>query len=151
MWLTRWLPPAEYGAFAVTSRFPVGLGYYGALLIEPMMVYGLGKYLRVSQTYLGVLLRWHVMFTLVAGASIVGLSPLAGAIYSPSVGHALIALGCSLTVLLLPWLTRRFFTSRSGPARRRLRRRFTASRFSPPFCGSPTSVACPRSAGFWQS
>ena len=42
--LARWLPPEEYGAFAVAmSVFYLLAGFHTAVLTEPMMVFGAGK------------------------------------------------------------------------------------------------------------
>ncbi|MDR7400087.1 MAG: hypothetical protein QN144_12370, partial [Armatimonadota bacterium] len=43
--LARWLSPAEYGAFAVAlSIFYLLAGFHSAVLTEPMMVFGAGRY-----------------------------------------------------------------------------------------------------------
>jgi len=43
--LARWLPPEDYGAFAVAlSIYYLLLNLHTAVLTEPMMVFGAGKY-----------------------------------------------------------------------------------------------------------
>ena len=58
--LARWLTPAEYGAFALAYSVFVLLGvFHIAILIEPMLVFGPGRYRERFPEYLGILLRGH--------------------------------------------------------------------------------------------
>src|SRR5439155_722855 len=52
--LARWLSPGEYGAFAVglAAVFFVGT-FHSALLTEPMLVFGPGKYADRAGAYVG--------------------------------------------------------------------------------------------------
>src|SRR5436305_9896544 len=64
--LARWLAPAEYGAFSLAySVFLLFAVVHTALFIEPLMVFGSGKYQRMFSNYVSVLLRahWTVMAT----------------------------------------------------------------------------------------
>lgn len=105
--LARWLAPAEYGAFAVAySVFLLAAAVHSALLIEPMMVFGSGKYLKTRHSYLGIVLRGHWLLTVPVGLILFGVGFLVGRLNSQPVGHALCALGVALPLILLAWLTR---------------------------------------------
>ena len=55
--LARWLAPEEYGAFAVAySIFLLLAAFHTAVLTEPMMIFGAGKYVDKFPKYLGILL-----------------------------------------------------------------------------------------------
>lgn len=108
--LARWLPPAEYGAFALAhSVFLLVAAVHGALLLEPMAVFGSGKYLAMRRSYLGILLRGHWALVVPAGIILVGAAAVAGWFGSPVVSRPLYALGAVLPLLLLTWITRRAF------------------------------------------
>ena len=58
--LARLLLPAEYGAFAVAfSVFLFVASLHSALLTDPMLVYGVGKYARQFRAYFDLLLQAH--------------------------------------------------------------------------------------------
>jgi O-antigen/teichoic acid export membrane protein len=107
--LARWMPPAEYGAFAVAFAGYLFLTlFHNALLLEPLSVIGparhvarLGEYFRAQMRVHGVLV-WPLSGTTLVAALI--FARLAA--HSPLVG-ALIGGGLSLPLLLLLWLTRR--------------------------------------------
>lgn len=108
--LARWLLPAEYGAFAVAySVFLLINSVHSALLVEPMMVFGSGRYLKKRKSYLGVVLRGHWLLTVPAGLLLLGAGLLVGRLYSQSVERAVCAMGLALPLILLAWLTRRAF------------------------------------------
>ena len=106
--LARWLAPEEYGAFAVAlSVFYFLAGFHTAVLTEPMMVFGAGKYREHFRKYLGLLLYGHlglsILFTLLLGSAGLVLY-LWG---SRAIAQALVGLALALPFLLLLWLTRR--------------------------------------------
>jgi O-antigen/teichoic acid export membrane protein len=104
--LARWLPPFEFGAFTIAYAVFLLFGaVHTALLTEPLMVFGSGKYKELFDAYLRVLVRAHLTVTIVAGVILVmvSVSTLAGA----TVSRALLYLGVCAPVLLLSWLVRR--------------------------------------------
>lgn len=116
--LARWLLPADYGAFAVAySVFILASGLHSALLIEPMIIFGSGKYFKSRKTYVGAVLRGHWVLTVLTGALIFGIGSLVARLYSPTVGEALCVLGIVLPLMLFAWLTRRAFYIELQPGR----------------------------------
>jgi len=102
--LARWLPPAEYGAFAVTfAAFLFLTGFQNALVLEPMLVLGPANHSHRLRTYLGALLWGQLMVSILAG--IIGIGA-AAAVRGP-LGEPLIAMGLSLPATLLFWFVRR--------------------------------------------
>ncbi|MGD9245552.1 MAG: oligosaccharide flippase family protein [Desulfobacterales bacterium] len=106
--LARWLTTTEYGAFAVAYTIFLLLGtFHTALITEPMLVFGSGKYKDCFFQYLRVLLRGHWMFT-----SIVGLIFAAAALVFALTSHnpltpALFGLTIAGPFILFQWLMRR--------------------------------------------
>ncbi|MFZ1205988.1 MAG: hypothetical protein WAN97_16875 [Candidatus Acidiferrales bacterium] len=116
--LARWLDPEDYGAFAVAyAVFLLAAAVHTALLIEPMIVFGSGRYLGNRRSYLGIVLRGHWLLTVPSGLVLLGVGFAVRRWYSPPVGHALSALGVALPLILLTWLTRRAFYIELQPGR----------------------------------
>jgi len=106
--LARWLAPTDYGAFSVAYTIFLLLGtFHTAILTEPMLVFGPGKYKERLGAYLAVLLRGHWLFGVLVGIlfAVTGLalwrfghSPLTPAIFGLAVASPFI---------LFQWLMRR--------------------------------------------
>ena len=74
IFLARWLEPAQYGAFATAYSIFLLLGtFHTAILTEPMLVFGSGKYSRRFHEYLGFLLYGHAGLTLPVGMLLAGV------------------------------------------------------------------------------
>jgi O-antigen/teichoic acid export membrane protein len=115
--LARWLTPSEYGAFAVAFSVFLLLGlFHTAILTEPMMVFGPGKYREGIPRYLGILLRGHFALMLPAAALLAVAAFLLGRLYSPAVERAFLGLALATPFILLLWLVRRAFYVRLQPA-----------------------------------
>ena len=76
--MARWLAPRDYGAFTLAYSVFLLLGtVHSALLVEPMMVFGAGKYREKFPDYLSLLMRGHWLITaaasLLLGAIATGL------------------------------------------------------------------------------
>lgn len=105
--LIRWLLPEEYGAFlAAYSVLLLAMGFHSALIVEPMLVFGAGKYGPHFRPYLSSLLRSHWVLSLVAGGATVAASPII-ALFRSDLGQIFTALGVSLPLILLLLLARR--------------------------------------------
>lgn len=106
--LARWLAPKDYGAFAVAFSIFLVLGsFHTALVSEPMLVFGQGRYRGRHTQYLGVLLSAH-WGLVVLGSLILGAS---GAVVwrfgSPALASALLGFAIAGPFILLLWFMRR--------------------------------------------
>ena len=105
--LARWLAPEEYGAFAVAlSIYYLLMGFHTAVLTEPMMVFGAGKYREHFRDYLGMLLYGHGVVSAVIALGLGGAALFFLHRGSP-LGKALLGLAVTSPLLLLLWLMRR--------------------------------------------
>lgn len=106
--LARWLAPVQYGAFSTSYAVFLLFGtLHGALIVEPMLVFGSGKYEARRASYLEVLLEGHWLFTGSAGAVLMIAGVALMAFDSTMLGKAVIAVGLFSPLILLQWLTRR--------------------------------------------
>jgi O-antigen/teichoic acid export membrane protein/SAM-dependent methyltransferase len=106
--LARWLVPAEYGTFAIAYSALLLIGaFHAAVFIEPMLVFGSGRYAGWLAGYLRILVRGNYVLTIagsclliVAGAGVwlLGSRPLA---------HALFGLAAAVPFTLFMWLAKR--------------------------------------------
>ncbi|MDR7404951.1 MAG: O-antigen and teichoic acid-like export protein, partial [Armatimonadota bacterium] len=106
--LARWLSPAEYGAFAVAlSIFYLLAGFHSAVLTEPMMVFGAGRYREHFREYLGMLLYGHWGISAIVALAL-GIAAFVFARYgSPAIANGLAGLAVASPFLLFIWLVRR--------------------------------------------
>ncbi len=106
--LARWLAPEAYGAFAVAlSIYYLLLNFHNALLTEPMMVFGAGKYRDGFRQYLGILFFGHWGLS-VGIAFILGIVALVmKQLGSLPMAQALAGLALASPFLLLLCLARR--------------------------------------------
>jgi len=109
--LARWLTPVEYGAFALAySVFVLLASVHSATFVEPMLVFGAGKYGERLDEYLGILIRGHFLLMvpvslLMAAAAFVIIRWSSSA----TVGHAFLTLAFAIPFILLLWMLRRAF------------------------------------------
>ncbi len=106
--LARWLAPEAFGAF--TTAFVVFLvcgTLHAGLLVEPMLVFGAGRFERRRRAYLRLLVLGHAGFAAGVG-SVFGLGALAAlALGRPFVASVVGALGVAQGGILLLWMARR--------------------------------------------
>lgn len=105
--LARSLGPAEYGAYAVAYAAFVLLGtFHTALLAEPMLVFGTGKYHQRLPAYFQSLLFHHWILSALIAACLA----IAGGLFlfadEESLARALLALAVASPLVLLQWLLR---------------------------------------------
>lgn len=106
--LARWLMLEEYGAFSVAlSIYYLLLNFHTAVLTEPMMVFGAGKYREQFRKYLGMVLlgHWGLSAFLSFGLGMVGFVSL----YKGWINlfQALIGLSIAFPFFALQWISRR--------------------------------------------
>lgn len=114
--LARWLTPLEYGAFGLAFAVFLLVGaVHQAALLEPMLVFGPGKYRERLSEYLGALIYGH--FALVAVGSLALLAAgLAFALWgSPEIATVMLALAITEPFILLLWTMRRACYARVEP------------------------------------
>jgi len=108
--LARWFTSAEYGTFALAySVFVLFASLHSALLVEPMLVFGAGRYSKRLDEYLGILIRGHFVLMLPVTLCTVAAAILIGRWSSTSVAHAFLALAFAIPFILILWLIRRAF------------------------------------------
>lgn len=108
--LARWLPPEQYGAFAVAySAFLLLGSFHTAVLTEPLLVFGAGKYANHIQKYLGLLLYAHVGLALVVSLFLAMAALIFWQLGSATLAQALSGLAFASPFVLLLWLVRRAF------------------------------------------
>lgn len=107
--LARWLNPQEYGAFAVAFTIFLLLGnVHAGLLIEPMLVFGKGKYQHCQKGYLEILQYGHWIFA--AAGSLLFMASGSAVWYGGMELLAMSLWGFALAgpFILFLWLMRRF-------------------------------------------
>ena len=114
--LARWLAPQEYGAFGAAFAIYLFVGnLHQATLIEPMLVFGPGRYRERLPQYLGALVYGHVGFAALASLALL-VGGLGFALYGMhSLSTALVALALAGPFILLLWLMRRACYARLEP------------------------------------
>ena len=106
--LARWLTPEEFGAFTVAFVvFLLAGTVHGGLLIEPMLVFGSGRFEGRTSAYLRALLRAHAAFAAVAGAALAAVGAVAWAVWGPALGALFLTLAVVQGAVLMQWLLRR--------------------------------------------
>jgi len=104
--LARWLPPAEYGTYAlVFSYFLLLAGFQSAIVVEPMNVLGPSRYRTRLRSYLATVVRANLVVT--SGLALVCLL-LARAV-KPMWGissEVLLGLAVLIPTMLLLWSCR---------------------------------------------
>lgn len=108
--LARWMEPDEYGAYVVAyTWFLLLLNFYDALLIEPMSLYGAGKYKDKLNGYLGMMYMGHLGITGVI-ALLLAIGAVGAFIFdSELMGMALLGTAIAAPLILLRWLCRQPF------------------------------------------
>ncbi|CAN5808070.1 hypothetical protein BH23ACT11_BH23ACT11_01170 [soil metagenome] len=106
--LARWLTPQEYGTFAVAyAAFWLFIVLHSALLTEPMLVFGSGRYKNRLSEYLGVLLYGNLAFAAL-GSFLLLLAGLGlGLSRQPALSAALLGLALAGPFIFFQWLMRR--------------------------------------------
>jgi O-antigen/teichoic acid export membrane protein len=108
--LARWLEPHQYGAFAIAySVFLLLATLHTAVLTEPMLVFGAGRYGDRFPTYIGLLIYGHWVVSGVIALILALTAVILWRMASMDLAPALAALAIASPLMLLLWLVRRVF------------------------------------------
>lgn len=114
--LARWLTPVQYGAYAVAfSIFLLLTTFHTALFIEPMLVFGAGKYNNNFQRYLAILLYGNIIAVIPFSIILVVISLFLGKYHSIEVQKAILGLVIAGPIILFLLTLRRAFYVRFRP------------------------------------
>ena len=114
--LARWLTPAGYGAYTVAFTVFLLLGtFHAGFLVEPMMVFGAGRFERRLRPYLRVLLRGHGRLSLVFGAALGAVALVAWAAGQTTLALASAAFAVGQAAILFQWTMRSACFIRTQP------------------------------------
>ena len=107
--LARWLTQIEYGSFAVAySIFILVQAIHMGLIIEPMIIFGSGKYRNNLANYITVVIYGHLILAFITGTIIVVFALLLPIKQLP-LRYALVGMGISNPFILLFHLVRRSY------------------------------------------
>lgn len=110
----RWLPPDEYGAFALAhSLLQLANTFHTALFTEPLLIFGAGRDARAFARYLSALVRGHWVGTGALCAALAAAGALAFG--HPLVRQAFVGLALAVPFVLLLRLMRRACLARLAP------------------------------------
>lgn len=108
--LARSLTPREYGGFSVAfATFLLLSTLHTALLIEPMLVFGSGRYSGEVPTYFRSLLRLHWTISGSFTAVLLLLAALGSGLGGGPLVASWVAFAAMAPIILLTWLVRRAF------------------------------------------
>lgn len=105
--LGRWLEPVEFGRFAVAHTIFLLLAtVHTAMIVEPMLVFGAGRFSRRLPRYLGAVMALQTPLTL-ATAAVMGLIGAVCLIFDAATARPILAMAVAAPFMLLLWGVRR--------------------------------------------
>lgn len=114
--LARWLSLQHYGYFAISFSVFLLIGtIHTAMLTEPMLVYGSGRYKDVYIEYLNNLLLAHKYFSVVIGCLLLLISGVMCLCGQVDLAISIVGLAVAQPFILLTWLLRRASYTRFIP------------------------------------
>ena len=114
--LARWLDPAGYGAYTVAFTVFLLLGtVHAGYLVEPMLVFGAGRFRERLGAYLRVLLAGHGRLALAFGAVLGAAAAGAWAVGERTLALALAAFALGQGAVLFQWAMRSACYVRTQP------------------------------------
>jgi O-antigen/teichoic acid export membrane protein len=116
--LARWLPAAQYGAFALAyACFLLIAMLYCGWLYEPLIVYGSGRYAARFGRYIRTVFQTNTALLIPISLLMVATSFLLGRLYSHDVSRAFLALALAAPFMLTTWLGRAGFYAQLKPGK----------------------------------
>ena len=115
--LARWLEPEGYGAYTFAYTVFILLGtIHGGLVVEPMLVFGAGRFKGRLGKYLRVLLSGHLQLALVFGAILGSGAAISWALGEMVLARALGVFAVAQVAILFQWTMRSACFIRTQPA-----------------------------------
>lgn len=112
----RWMGPENYGAFVVAyTIFLIPQNVYEALVVEPMTLYGSGKYSSRFRKYLGFVFAGQLGVTLVFSLFLLLAALIVRAIDTELLALAVVGAAIAAPMILTRYLTRQPFYVMSIP------------------------------------
>jgi O-antigen/teichoic acid export membrane protein len=106
--LARWLIPQDYGIFTVAFTITLFTAvFHQALLTEPMLVFGPGRFKNGLSEYLGILVYGHIGFAALSSLSLMAFSLVLALSGSDALPVILAASALAAPFISLLWLMRR--------------------------------------------
>jgi O-antigen/teichoic acid export membrane protein len=106
--LARWLLPADYGAFAVGySIFLFAGAFHTALITEPLLVFGAGKYAARWRGYLSAVTSGHWAVAAIGSLLLAGVGVVAHFMGRHPLAQTFLGLALATPFSLLMWFARR--------------------------------------------
>lgn len=116
IFLARWLSLKEYGAFAVSFSVLLLLGtLHTALLTEPLLIYGVGKYKHIQKEYFANLFRGHFYLTIAFSILLLLASFIFYLLQQFDFAYAFSGLSLAQPFVFLIWFLRRVCYTRFVP------------------------------------
>lgn len=114
--LARWLSPDEYGAYVVAyTWFLLAQNLYDGMLVEPMAVFGAGKYTHRLRGYLKYMMVGHIIISLLIFVVLFAGALFQHTLSSSALYAALLGAAVTAPFMLMRWLTRQPFYIISKP------------------------------------
>ncbi|MEE9405217.1 MAG: hypothetical protein V3V20_10010 [Algisphaera sp.] len=105
--LAKWLDERAFGAFTTAYACFLLIGVFvTALIIEPLMVFGSGKYFDRRPHYLGKTLGIHLVITVAGGIVLMGVAAMCHVQGESKLATAMFCLALIQPMQLLPWTLR---------------------------------------------
>lgn len=106
--MAKWVGPADYGAFTVSfSVFLLLATVHTALLSEPMLIYGPGRYRARLSEYLNMLVVGHWAFSAVSLLLLLATAAVFALLAKPTLAIGFGAVALSGPAILYLWLLKR--------------------------------------------
>ncbi|WP_447971652.1 hypothetical protein [Nitrospira sp. M1] len=106
--LARWLSEGEYGVFTISYGAFLLVGtIHSALLVQPLVVFGAGRYQERMLEYLEAALLGHFLVCLSISVIFTITAALFVAVNNQAMAVCLLTLACVSPFILLQWLLRR--------------------------------------------
>lgn len=114
--LIRWMPGDAAGAFVVAySLFLLIANYHTALIIEPMLVFGAGKFNKFLKRYFWMVLVVHSGISVFSVLALAAIALVLNRLGQDLLAQAMLGSAIAVPTTLLLWISRRSFYIKAKP------------------------------------